>query len=395
MSVDLNSNLTGGTLTLSEDFQKELEKVFKGSTDTVLKILDNDGTEAPQTLDNGVQILASEKWGDVPDVEVDKDVCVLLGIDVPEGTEEKVMVSYGDFVSKCFDKMSSAFKEGEIDLDKLDGNDIEMLCLLLCQSSKDKLVGVLKNALAAKIDDRNALNQDLINEKEKITAEQVKAAKAAKKSKTRSIFKKIFSFIASAVAIVASAVAAVATAGAGGALFVAACVGLGLSIASATCTAVTSSLSIASMYTSNEKVKARLDKANMAIGIVGAIAGIAASVCSGVAVFKAGKALSDVAKIVQTLSEISDGLVQAAEGSLEVADGIENMKLADTRRNIANININLTKINQGIETLTQAIDSIKNSTQEMIQNILESESSAAKALEEQTSSLLSLVANPV
>lgn len=394
MSVGFNGNLTGGTITLSDDFQEELGKVFKDSTDTVLKILDNDGTGAQQTLDDGVQILASEKWDDVPAVKVDKDVCALLGIDVPEGTEG-VMVSYGDFVSKCFDKMSSAFKEGEIDLDKLDGNDIEMLCLLLCQSSKDKLVGILKNALAAKIDDRNALNQDLINEKEKITAEQVKAAKAAKKSKIRNILKSVFAIVTGIVAVVASAVAVAATAGAGGALFVAACVGLGLSIASATCTAATSSLSIASMSISDEKVKARLEKANMAIGIAGALVGIAASVCSGVALVKAGKALSDVARIFQTLGEISDGLVQAAEGSLGVVESVENLKLADTQRKIENIKIDQEKITQTIEELTSSIDSIKNSIQEMIQNVLESESSAAKALEGQTSNLLSLGANPV
>ncbi len=398
MGVDFYSNLTGGTLTLSEDFQKELGKVFKGSTDTVLKLLDKDDTNGTQTLDDGVQILTSEKLDDDLPVEVDKDICTLLGIDVPEGTEEKVAVSYGEFVSKCFEKMSSAFKDSEIDLDKLDGSDIEMLCLLLCQSSKDKLVKILENALKSKINDRSALNDELIKEKEKIAAEQVKAAKAAKKAKTRSIIKSVLGVVAAVIAVVAAAAVVVGTAGAGGVPAVMACVGLGLAIFSATCTVATSSLSIASMYTSNEKVKARLDKANMVIGIVGAVAGIAASICSGVALAnlaKVGKSLSEVAKIVQTATQIGDSAVQVTDGSLGIVEGVENLKLADTQRRIENIKIDKEKITQNIEELTSSIDSIKNFIQEIIQNVLESESSAAKALEEQTRNLLSLGANPV
>ena len=394
MSVDFFSNLNGGTLTLSDDFQKELGKVFKGSTETVLRLLDNDDTNGPQTLDDGVQILTSEKWGDVT-VDVDEDVCTLLGIDDTEAPGEKVTISYGDFVSKCFDKMSSAFKEGEIDLDKLEGSDIEMLCLLLCQSSKDKLVNILKNALAAGIDERNTLNSKLIAETAKLAEEQIKAAAAAKKAKTRNIFKSIFGAVAAVVAVVAAAAAVVATAGVCGAPLVAACVGLGLSIFSATCAVTTAGLSIGAMYTSNEKLKARLDKANMVIGITGAVAGLIAVGFSGYGLCKAGKVLSDAVKAVQAVAQGGDILVQLAEGSLGVADGLENIKLADKQRDIENININLEKINQTIEALTQRIDMLKDFIQIFIQNILESESSLVKAQGDHATNVLNLAASPV
>lgn len=391
MSVDLNSNLTGETLTLSDDFQKELGKVFKGSTDTVLKLLDKDGTGDSQTLDDGVQILTSGEC-DLT-VDVDEDVCNLLGIDYTGASGEKVTISYGEFVGKCFDKMSSAFREGEIDLDKLDGSDIEILCFLLCQSSKDKLVNILKNALAAKIDERNALNEELIAETFKLAEERVKAAAAAKKAKTRNIFKSILGVVTAAVAVIAASAVVVATGGLGASVLAA--VGLGLAVLSTACTATSAGLSIGAMYTSNEKVKARLDKANMAMGIAGAVAGIAASICSGIALYNAGKALSDVAKVVQTAAQVGDAFAQISEGSFGVVEGIENIKLADIQKNIANININLTKINQGIEALTQAIDSLDDFLQIIIKNILETESSAAENYGKFLDNLLNLAASPV
>lgn len=271
------------------------------------------------------------------------------------------------------------------DFSKLDGDALALICLLGTQKGKEEFVNTLKSVLKSQIGKRDILQKDYLKRQTEIAEKQTKQIKEAKKARVRNIFKAILSVIGAIVAVAVAAAVTVAT-GAGGL----AIAGLVLSIAGAACSITSAGLSIGAMYTENEEVKAKLAKANMAIGIAGAIFGIASSVCSGFA--SIGQAIEGVAKAIKTAADIASGLDSVAQGALDIADGALNIQAAKTQRQLENIKIEMEKINQNIETLNQLLEQVEGDLQEFIKNILECEQMAASELGRMNDAMLKLAA---
>lgn len=289
-------------------------------------------------------------------------------------TKAKSM-SRGEIMNTCCNKLEEKLGSG---IDQMDANDIALLCMLLCQQSKSVLVNTLKATLESQTKQRATLNDECMKKQKEIAEKQAKQIKEAEKAKVRNIFKAIFGVVGAVIAVVVSAAITFATAGAGGVAFGLAVAGLTLAIAGAACSITSAGLSIGAMYTENEEVKAKLAKANMAIGIAGAVFGIAASVCSGFA--NAQQTIAGVAQAVKTASDIASGVSSVGSGALDIADGAINIESAKVQRSIANLKIEMEKLDQNIETLSQMIDQVTEDIQQFIKNVLECEQMVANEL---------------
>lgn len=389
MPTDLNPNVTAGFAS-NEDLMNQggvnNTETVQGTPPISL------GEGVDQTSEVGTDMQVSIAQTDKPTLvapELDVlDVFSELVVLTPEmqqalGTEA-TSKSRGELITDCIDKLGEKLGDG---IDKMDGNDIELLCMLLCQQSKSVLVNTLKATLSSKTKQRAMLNDECMHKQKEIAEKQAKQIKEAEKAKVRNIFKAILGVVGAIVAVVVAAAVTIATGGIGiaGGLAIA---GLVLSIAGAACSITSAGLSIGAMYTENEEVKAKLAKANMAIGIAGAVFGIAASVCSGFA--NAQQTIAGVAKAIKTASDIASGVSSVGSGALDIADGAINIESAKVQRSIADLKIEMEKIDQNIETLSQMLDQLTEDLQQFIKNILECEQMAANELSNMQAASLAL-----
>ncbi len=337
-------------------------------------------------------------------------------------------LTYPEFVTKCFEKLvqnnfikisksnetnstSETTKTPEntsekktVDMLKMSSEVLSFFCLLITQDSKSKLIDTLKQTLNTKIKDREAVSNEFLKETEKQIAEQIKAAKAQSRSKILGIFKAIGSAIGAIVGVVVSAALTVFTAGGSTPLMVAACAGCGLAFAGAICTCVSSGLSIASVYTDDSELKAKLNKINMGFGIAGAVLGIAGALCSGGAsiakIFSSAPQIAaniskSVVKAVKTIGTLTQAATTAVQGGLQITEGAFNVNLAKINERLAESKIQLEKLDSEIEKLSSFIDMLSSTLQTFIQNMLECEEKAAAMLNESSNTQLSLAANIV
>lgn len=378
--VDLNTNLTAnynnGELYIAQDDIKLFE--FSG---TNIKFLGNASSDS----EGGVS--RADYWGST--ITLSESVKEFLGVMADS-------MSYWDLVLAYAEEMYQELDSDDlgIDLGEIGAEDIEMLCILLCQKSKSELVKTLKATLESKVDQRNRLNDDYTKKQMEVVEQQQKAEKEAKKAKVRGIFKSIFGAVAAVVGLAVSIVLAAGTLGAasaGSVAMIAACVGIGLSVVSTACTLTTSGLSIATLC---GKGNDKMNMANMIIGGIGAVAGLAAAICSGIGAYNAAKNVVEGAKslstTVKTVCNTVNGLTQIAEGSLGVADGAENIKAAKVQRDLETIKIQLFELDEDIKILSQFMDSLSEDVQEFIKNMLECEQLAASELKNMVDSMLSL-----
>ena len=321
----------------------------------------------------------------------------VLGVDVDSMSSAELMLSCAEKLfgklNKSLDKIAGNDEKLTSVANEMTGDDIALLCMLLCQQSKSVLVKTLQATLESQTKQRATLNDECMKKQKEIAEKQAKQIKEAEKAKVRNIFKAIFGVVGAIIAVVVSAAITFATAGAGGVAFGLAVAGLTLAIAGAVCSITSAGLSIGAMYTENEEVKAKLAKANMAIGIAGAVFGIASAVCSGFA--SAQQAIQGVAQAIKTASDIASGVSSVASGSLDIADGVINIQSAKVQRSIANLKIQMEKIDQNIETLSQMIDQVTEDLQQFIKNILECEQMVARELRAMMDALTQLATKGV
>ena len=264
----------------------------------------SDSSVAPRLLDSKPELQAPSKEAfDYLDekIAIPSELKGVYGSDTVIRLEAST-VALGELSQKLGDLSNPDFSQ-------LDGDALALICLLGAQKGKEGFVNTLKSVLKSQIGKRDVLQKDYLKRQSEIAEKQTKQIKEAKKARVRNIFKAIFSVIG---ALVAVAVSAAVTFGVGGGLAIA---GLALAIAGAACSITSAGLSIGAMYTENEEVKAKLAKANMAIGIAGAIFGIAGAVCSGFA--SAGQAIEGVAKAIKTAANIASGLAMSGPTTMQ------------------------------------------------------------------------------
>ena len=308
----------------------------------------------------------------------------VLGVDVDSMSSAELMLSCAEKLfgklNKSLDKIAGNDEKLTSVANEMTGDDIALLCLLLCQESKSVLVKTLKATLSSKTKQRAALNDECMKKQKEIAEKQAKQIKEAEKAKVRGIFKAILGVVGAIVGVVVSALAIAATGGIAGPALSFAIAGLVLSSVSAVCAATSAGLTIGAMYTENEDIKKKLNTANMVIGIVGALAGVAGSVCSGTALCKMQDAIEGVSKAIKLASDIASGVSSVGSGALDIADGAINIESAKVQRSIANLKIEMEKLDQNIETLSQMIDQVTEDLQQFIKNILECEQMVANEL---------------
>ena len=339
---------------------------------------------------------------EVLDTVVKMDASTAQLLNVPEDAKMNIT----EFIKTVLDKIDSKFNKnsndntetsaakdssdssltsstGGLDVSKMDAEALDLFCLLLTQSSKEKMIKTFKELLNAKIDERNTLQNKYNKELDEVTQKNVEAAEKAKaaerKAKKWGIFKAVLSAVVAVITTVAAvAVTALSFGSLGPVAMGFAIAGITCAVASCALTVVNSGITVAALCTEDAEKKATLNKWAMGIGIASAALGIAGALMSGGAsFFSTATALS---KIVSGVSSVVSGLSQVTTGAFDITEGTQNLKLAKLQKELADMKIDLTKLDADIELLNKLIDVLTNTSEDFIKNLLEGEQQAAKEL---------------
>ncbi len=256
---------------------------------------------------------------------------------------------------------------------------LDLMCILLCQSSKSELVETLKEVLKSKVQQRQELSDEYLMKTKGAISENVEAQIKQAEAKKVSLFKSIFNMIAAVVSAVVAVAVTVATGGVAAPFLIA---GAALAVTSALVTCASSACSIAAINSTDSEEKEKLNKIATGLGIASAVLGLAGSVSSGIGIFKVG--LQGAAKIIETVGSIATAFSSAAQGAAEIYSGALNIDAAKLQKELANLNIDMAKLDQEIETLVTFIDSLGQDIQKFIETILQCEQEAADALHDKT-----------
>lgn len=392
--TDLNTNLNSYTEALNLIINNS-----GGSIDTLnainTAIITGEGIDqiiesiAEENPEFAKQLKTNKNTLQKPKVSYDKLLLQQLQIspEIAEQLNINTNATISEFIAAAFNKTITANNKNTsnsnnintfLGSNNLNSEIIDLMCILLCQSSKSQLVETLKEVLTSKINQRqeasnvySAKTNDAINANAETQIKQAEAKKV-------SLFKSIFSAIAAVVSAVVAVAATAATGGASAFLIVGA-------VAACTCalgTIASSACSIAAIYTENPEKKETLNKLAMGLGIASAIIGLAGSVISGVGLSKLGTLA--VSNIVKTAGSIANSISSAAQGVAEIYSGALNIDAAKLQKELANLNIDMAKLDQEIETLVTFIDSLGQDIQKFIENILQCEQEAVNALHDRT-----------
>ena len=266
---------------------------------------------------------------------------------------------------------------------EMDAEALDLYCLLLTQSSKEKMIKSFKEFLKTKISERTAKQEEYAakaNEVAKKNLDQIKEAeKAKKRAKFWGIFKACLSaFVAVAATALAIGVTAASFGSMGPVAISFAVTAIAASVVSTGLTLASSSVTIAALCTEDPEKQATLNKWSMGLGIAAAAVGIYAAILSGGATF--GTSLSTLSKIFSCASGIISGCSQMATGAVDIYEGVKNIELAKLQRELADMKIDLTKLDETIALLNKLIETLSGDVEEFIKNLLEGEQQAAKEL---------------
>ena len=335
---------------------------------------------------------------------------------------ESESVTLIDLMTACIKKLAKEtgseknLEELQLNLEDMSADDIEMLCLLLCQSSKSKFIDTLKNILDGKTRERQGLNNEYIKKQQEIATEQAKVAQEVAKSKKRAIVKAIFSAIFAVVAAVIAVAVTVVTAGAAGPLmFGLAIAGAVCACGGAACSIASSGLTIAALTTENKDLAEKLNYINRIVGYVGMGFAIAGVLCSAIGILRnlpsiirkipsiirrvktvvkdaiqAAKTLDKATAGVKTAQGFAQGAQMGVEGGFAIAEGVAGKRLAKLESEMATIKMDMERLDQEIEILSQFIDSMDEVIQLIIKSILETEQKAASEFSHMTENQLSI-----
>lgn len=319
-------------------------------------------------------------------VKLDAVTAQLLGV------SEGVKMNMAQFNKAILDKLESKFSissdatstTGGLDVSKLDAEALDLFCLLLTQSSKEKMIKTFKGILETKIQERNDKQQAYIKEVNEVTQKNLDAVEAAKKAEKKAkkwgIFKAI---LAAVVAVITTAIAVGVTAASMGSMgpvaLTIASLAIAAALASCAFTVASSGCTIAAQCTEDPELKSRFNKLSMGFGVAAMACGIVSAICSGGTSFFSG-GVSMLGKILGGISSVVSGCSQMASGAGDIVLGVENIKLAELQKELANMKIDLAKLDETIALLNKLIETLTNTSEDLIKNLLEGEQQAAKEL---------------
>ncbi len=259
-------------------------------------------------------------------IEIPKELAEKLGLAGTNNTNGKTTVNIGEFTQAA---LKETLKENDntFGLGNLNSETIDLLCLLLCQDSKSKIIETLKETLKSKVAERANLSNEYQEKTVDMLNEQVEALKAAKAAKRMSIFSAIANAILSVFITAASVAFTVATCGAGAAAIAVAAIAVTASIASTAASVASAGCTIASLATDDPEKKEKLDKATLGLGIASAVFGligsgveIAGSIAFSAAKIGANAAMTAAKAAGTTISKASAKAIGKA--AAEAAEGI-------------------------------------------------------------------------
>ena len=297
--------------------------------------------------------------------------------------------TYWEFIIACTNKMTDTIGKTALDAatrkaggtsGKFDSEMMDCLILLLTMDSKSKLIQTLQNTLQAKINDRKAANQKLIDKNTEVAeknAEQVKKKEEAEaKRKAWGILGAIFS----AIVAVFSAVITVLTCGAAtplaaGITTLAIC-GCAMTVAGSVCT-------IAGLATGNEKLQQ--------IGMWLGLAGGAFSLVSGIgSIWGAVNHVNNLLRIMATVAGAVSGVTSSAG---QIVNGFAQKELAEVEKELNNIKISLDKLQQQIDLLSDMIDKVANSIQNFMKDLFKDEEEVSQMVQQMMKTVLDIEQN--
>lgn len=319
-------------------------------------------------------------------------------LDVAQGA----VMNIADFYKAVLDKIDSKFNKSSssskdtvttdangnptakgIDTSKMDAEALDLYCLLLTQSSKEKMIKSFKELLKTKITERTTKQEEYAAKANEVAKKNLDQIKEAEKAKKRAKFWGIFKAVLGAVVAVAATVLAIGVTAAsfgsmGPVAMSLAITAVMATVASTTLTLASSGVTIAALCTEDPEKQAKLNKWSMGLGIAAAAVGIYTAILSGGATF--GTSLSTLAKILSGASGVISGCSQMATGSVDIYEGVKNIELAKLQRELADMKIDLTKLDETIALLNKLIENLSGDVEEFIKNLLEGEQQAAKEL---------------
>ncbi len=326
-----------------------------------------------------------------PEISVGQlvDQTLTLAPEVAKMLNLNTQTTVGEFVTSCVGKLTDNIGKSASDdkvreaggaHGKFDSEMLDCLILLLTMGSKSNLIETLKNTLQAKIKDRSATNQKLIDKNTDVAEKNAEVVKQQEEAEAK---QKVWGILGAALAIVAaiaSCALTVATCGLGAPLAIAMTT---LAIIGCTATCVGSSLTIAGLATGNED----LQKAGMWLGVAGGVLSLGSGIGS---IWAATQHASNLLKILSIVSGAAAGVTSSTG---QIVNGFAQEDLAETEKELANAKISLDKLQQQIDLLSDMIDKIANSIQNFMKDLFQDEEEVGQMISQMMKTALDIEQN--
>ena len=317
------------------------------------------------------------------------DQTLTLAPEVAKALNLNTQTTLGEFIIACTNKMTDTIgkiasdgklKEAGVTQGKFDSEMMECLVMLLTMDSKSKLIQTLQNTLQAKINDRKAANQDLIDKNTEVAEKNVEQVKKKEEAEAKRKAWGILGAIFSAIVAIFSAVITVLTCGAAtplaaGITTLAIC-GCAMTVAGSVCT-------IAGLATGNEKLQQ--------IGMWLGLAGGAFSLVSGIgSIWGAVNHVNNLLRIMATVAGAVSGVTSSTG---QIVNGFAQKELAEIEKELNNIKISLDKLQQQINLLSDMIDKVANSIRNFMKDLFKDEEEVSQMVQQMMKTALDIEQN--
>ena len=317
------------------------------------------------------------------------DQTLPLTPEVAKALNLSTQTTLGEFITACTNKMTDTIGKTALDATtrkaggtsgKFDSEMMECLVMLLTMDSKSKLIQTLRNTLEAKIKDRKAANQKLIDKNTEVAEKNAESVKKKEEAEAKRKAWGILGAIFSAIVAIFSAVITVVTCGAAtplaaGITTLAIC-GCAMTVAGSACT-------IAGLATGNEK----LQQIGMWLGLAGGVFSLASGIGS---IFAVANQASNLLKIMAAVAGAVSGVTSSTG---QIVNGFAQKELAEIEKELANAKISLDKLQQQIDLLSDMIDKVANSIQNFMKDLFQNEEKVAQMVQQMMKTALDIEQN--
>jgi cell division protein ZapA (FtsZ GTPase activity inhibitor) len=317
------------------------------------------------------------------------DQTVTLAPEVAKMLNLSTQPTLGEFITSCTGKLTDDI--GKIALDdkvreaggnpgKFDSEMMDCMIALLTMDSKSKLIQTLRETLQAKINDRKATNQKMIDKNVEIANKNAEAIKQQEEVQAKAKLWGILGAVFSAIVAVVSAALTVATFGAATPLAAAvatlAICGCAMTVGGSVCT-------IVGLAADNET----LQKIGMGLGIAGSVFSLASGIGS---IWVAAEHAANVLKVINIVTSAVSGVTSSVG---QIVNGIAQEDLAETEKELATMKIDLAKLDNQIELLSGMIDKIAKGIQDFMKDLFQDEEEVSQMIRQMMQTSLDIGQN--